>query len=49
MKLYGAKVTQQYIQLRNKKRLKHRWPQSVTYPRAAKIQADYNYKNEECK
>jgi len=31
MKLYGAKVSEKYIDT-HRKRLKHRYPQSVKYP-----------------
>ena len=35
MRLYGAKVSQQYIQYKDKKKRHIRYPNSVKYPRAA--------------
>ena len=50
MKLYGAKVTEQYIQLTdNKKKLKYRYPRSEEYPYEARNQEMYGYEERRSK
>lgn len=36
MKLYGAKVSQKYIEYKDKKKRHIRYPRSIEYPREAK-------------
>ena len=43
MKLYGAKITQQYIQYNDNKKRHRRYPESIEYPREAIMQEKYGY------
>ena len=47
MKLYGAQVSQNYIQLNNRKRREHTYPDSNSYPRDREP-AYWQIQEEEC-
>ena len=45
MKLYGAEISQQYIQYNDKKKRHIRYPNSISYPKEAAIQEKWGVNN----